>query len=78
MFSVLPCYITVKVIPNAAKTEIKETMSDGTLKILVVSPPEKGKANEELIKYFKKQHRVNAKIVGGETDRKKLIRLESV
>jgi len=42
-------YIRVKVIPNSAKTEIKGEMADGTLKIAVAAPPEKGKANATLL-----------------------------
>lgn len=77
LFSSFPCYISVKVIPNAAKTEIQEIMSDGTIKIKVAAIPEKGKANEALIKFFKNNYKVQALIVGGEGERKKLIRIEN-
>ncbi len=36
----------VKVIPRSAKTEIAGEMADGTLKVKIAAPPEKGKANE--------------------------------
>ena len=35
-------YLRIKVIPGAPKTEIKGEMADGTLKITVAAPPEKG------------------------------------
>lgn len=40
--------LRVKVIPRGAKTEIVGTMADGTVKIKIAAPPEKGKANDEL------------------------------
>lgn len=66
-------YLSVKVIPNASKTELREVLSDGVQKIAVSAPPEKGKANEELLRFFKKELGRNVKIVGGETSRKKLL-----
>ena len=44
--------LRVKVIPRSAKTEIVGEMADGTLKIKIAAPPEKGKANEELIRFL--------------------------
>ena len=38
----------VKVIPRSAITEIAGEMADGTLKVKIAAPPEKGKANEAL------------------------------
>ena len=37
--------IRVKVMPRAAKSEVVGTMTDGTLKVRIAAPPEKGKAN---------------------------------
>lgn len=69
-------YLTVKVVPNASQTKIKEVMSDGTVKILVSAAAEKGKANQELLRFLEKNYGMNAVLVAGESDRKKLIRLE--
>ena len=46
--------IKIRVTPRAKKTEITETLADGTLKIKLKSPPVDGKANEELIKFLEK------------------------
>ena len=45
-------YLKVKVLPKSPKTELVDTMADGTLKIRVAAPPEKGKANQQLIKFL--------------------------
>lgn len=71
-----PSYATFKGIPNASKTEIVGTMGDGTIKIRIAAQAEKGKANAELIRFFKKEYGLVAIIVGGESDRKKLVRFE--
>ncbi len=48
-------YLRIKVIPRSPKNEIVETMKDDsgeeTIKIRIKAPPEKGKANTELIKF---------------------------
>ncbi len=44
--------LLIRVIPNAPQTELREEMSDGTFKIAVAAPPEKGKANKELIGFL--------------------------
>lgn len=43
--------LKVKVIPNAHKNQI-DGFSDGVLKVRVQAPPDKGKANEELIDFL--------------------------
>ena len=71
-------YMRVKVIPKSPKTEFIETMEDGTWKIRLKAVPEKGKANEELIKYLSKLLEVpksSVSIVSGSTDRTKLIKI---
>lgn len=71
-------YVKIKVIPKAPKTEIVGEMADGTLKIRIAAPPEKGRANAELIKFLSKQHNVpkeNIAIVSGKTDSLKLVRI---
>ncbi|PIW79608.1 MAG: hypothetical protein COV80_04030 [Parcubacteria group bacterium CG11_big_fil_rev_8_21_14_0_20_48_46] len=41
--------LLVRVIPNAHTTAFREALEDGSFKIAVAAPPEKGKANKELI-----------------------------
>jgi uncharacterized protein (TIGR00251 family) len=69
-------HIRVKVIPRSPKTEIVGTMSDGTLKIKVAAPPEKGKANQELLRFLAEHYGSNqVEIVSGHTAALKIIRL---
>jgi len=75
-------YLRIKVIPKSPKTEIVETFEDGengeTIKIRIKAPPEKGKANAELIKFLSKEFTVrkeNIVIISGKSDRIKLIKL---
>ncbi len=71
-------YIRIKVIPKSPKTELVETMSDGTLKIRVKAPPEKGKANKELIRFLAEHfgtHKESIAIISGKTDHIKLIKI---
>ena len=72
-------YIRVKVIPNSAKTEIKGEMADGTLKIAVAAPPEKGKANATLLGFLAKELSVsknNINLISGASSRIKLIKIK--
>jgi hypothetical protein len=69
--------IRVKVIPRSAKTEIAGEMADGTIKIRVAAPAEKGKANEALLKFLATHYKVaSAEIVSGHTAALKMVRLE--
>ena len=70
--------LRIKVIPKSPKTEIIGTMEDGTLKIRVAAPAEKGKANAELIAFLAKHHgvqRANVVIISGETSHFKQVRI---
>lgn len=72
-----PIYLRIKVLPGSAKNEFVELMEgeESTLKVRIAAPPEKGKANKEIVKFFKKQFGVNCEIVSGVTDAVKLITL---
>ena len=76
-------YLRIKVIPKSNKTEVAEIMIDGegeeTIKIRVKAVPEKGKANEELIKFLSKEleiAREKITIISGKADQLKLIKIE--
>ena len=72
-------YIRVKVSPSA-KTQKVKLMSDNlTYKVYIQAPPEKGKANIELIKFLAQKYKVaksNIKIISGEFAQIKLIKVK--
>jgi len=73
-------YLRIKVIPKSPKTEIVGELDDGTIKIRVAAPPEKGKANAELIKCLAKHFGINKsdiKIISGKSEPLKLVKIES-
>lgn len=71
-----PLYIRVKVIPKSSKTEFVEQMEDDTFKIRIHAVPEKGAANEELCKFFRKGLGASeVKVVSGGRSKLKLIRI---
>ena len=71
--------LRVKVIPRSPRTEIAGTMADGTLKLRIAAPPEKGKANAELIRFLAQHYNVApdaVEIVSGHTAGLKLVRIK--
>lgn len=69
----------VKVIPRSARTEIAGEMADGTLKVKVAAPPEKGRANEALCAFLAEHYgvpRSAVTIVSGHSAALKLVRVE--
>ncbi len=72
--------LRVKVIPRSAKTEIAGAMADGTLKVKIAAPPEKGKANEALCAFLAAHYgvpRASVTIVSGHSAALKLVRIDS-
>ena len=68
--------LRVKAIPRSAKTEIVGRMADGTLKVKIAAPPEKGKANEELVRFLAAHFKVDrVEIISGHTAALKMVRL---
>lgn len=75
--------LAVKIMPNAPMLSIKGIFCDAEgaafLRISVVSVPEKGKANKELIKFLSKEldiSKSDIEIVSGETSHLKKILLK--
>jgi hypothetical protein len=69
----------VKVIPRSPKSEIAGEMTDGTLKVKVAAPPEKGKANDALCAFLAEHYgvpRSAVTIVSGHSAALKLVRIE--
>ena len=70
--------IYIKVTPRAGKNEVLK-ISDGEYKVKVTAPPEKGKANEEVIKLLADYFNVSKSsisIIGGKSTRVKLIEID--
>ena len=74
-------YLRVKVRPGASKTIVKDIMESEegkTIKIDVAALPEKGKANEELCKFFIHEFEVlkgQVKIISGAGEKVKLVKI---
>lgn len=71
-------FLKIKVHPHAKITMIKEILPDNTIKVDVSASPEKGQANQKLIKYLAQEFKVNKnsiKIVSGVGKRVKLIKI---
>ena len=71
-------YLRIKVNPKASKSEIKEILNDGTVKINISSLPEKGKANTELIKILSSEfcdEKNKIKIISGSKSKLKLVKI---
>lgn len=69
----------VKVIPQSAKNELAGEMADGTLKVRIAAPPEKGKANHALCAFLAGHYGVPLSavtIVSGRSAALKLVRIE--
>jgi uncharacterized protein len=72
-------YLRIKVKPGAAESKIIGVLADETMKINIAAPAEKGKANQELIKFLAKEFAVrkeNVKIISGTSDRVKLVKIK--
>ena len=71
--------LRVKVIPRSRKTEIRGALADGTVKVHVTAPPEKGKANEQVCAVLAARYRVPAaavQIISGHGNPRKIVRID--
>ena len=66
--------LQIKTLPNASKTEIKAIEED-IIKLAVAAPPEKNRANRELLKFLKKEYNIRARIKSGATSREKILEI---
>lgn len=68
--------LIIRVYPNSAKTKIKG-YDDCRCKLLVdvAAPPEKGKANAEVVKFFSKLLKKKVEIKKGFKSRDKVLRI---
>ena len=71
-------YLRIKVTTKQPKTEYLSTLDDGTIKIRLKAVPEKGKANEELIRFLAEVlwiRKSTIEIIAWATDTVKLVRI---
>lgn len=69
----------VKVIPRSPRSEMAGEMADGTLKVKIAAPPEKGNANDALCVFLAGHYgvpRSAVTIVSGHSAALKLVRVE--
>ncbi|MEZ5538712.1 MAG: DUF167 domain-containing protein [Pseudomonadales bacterium] len=74
------CHLEIKVIPGSSRTEIAGWLGDA-LKIKVAAPPEKGKANQAVIKLLATLFGINEAaltIVNGGTSQRKVIEIKGL
>jgi hypothetical protein len=72
--------LAVKITPNAGRNEITG-FKEGTLHIKIAAPPEKGKANKELVDFLSERLGVKKStilIIKGQTSRNKVITVENL
>ncbi len=68
--------LSVVVKPNAPKTEVVSWDNDKqALRMNVHAAPEKGKANLEIVKFFKKKFKVDVIIVRGTKRHNKMLKI---
>ena len=70
--------LKLRVQPKSPRSEWGERLEDGTLKVRLAAPPEKGKANEELRRFLAGQlgvTRAQVEIVAGASGHSKQVRV---
>jgi uncharacterized protein (TIGR00251 family) len=70
--------LRVKVIPRSARSELAGELADGTLKVKIAAPPERGQANLELCRFLAQHFGVDrgaVTILSGHTGTRKLVRI---
>jgi len=73
--------IRVRVIPRAKEDRIEGFSQDRILRVRVAAPPEKGKANERLVRILAESlgvARSQVRVVAGHTARDKVVEVEGV
>ena len=70
--------LRVKVIPRSSRSELVGALADGTLKVRIAAPPEKGKANAALCAFLAEHYGVprrSVEIVSGHTSALKQVKI---
>lgn len=66
---------TVKIKPQSKRNQL--SLIDGLIVIETTAPATDNKANNAVLKWLKKQYKVNAEIVRGKTSRLKVLAIKS-
>jgi uncharacterized protein len=66
--------VHIKVVPNSSKSRVS-VMADGTLKVNVTAPPEKGRANEEVSEILRQHFGAPVEIATGHGSPRKTIKI---
>lgn len=76
----MKCRVEAKVIPGASRTEISGWLGD-SLKIKVAAPPEKGKANQAVIRLLAGKLGLPSQsitVIKGETSQRKTLEIDGL
>jgi hypothetical protein len=65
--------IKINVVPRSKRQTV--VMKNGQVTVTLISPPEGGKANIELVKFLKKTLKLQATLVSGATSRTKVLEI---
>lgn len=71
---------TAKIVPGSSRTSIEGVLDD-MLKIKIAAPPEKGKANKELISFLAKKLNIkknDIQVISGQTNPVKQLSVKGV
>jgi len=71
-------FLEIRVSPGREETGFLGVMADGTMKVAVAAAPEKGEANQELIKFLAGAlgvRRYQVEIKSGSSGRRKLVKI---
>jgi uncharacterized protein (TIGR00251 family) len=67
-------HLKIIVKPNSPETKITGYI-ENKIKLNVHAPPEAGKANREIIKFFAKKYKLKIEIKSGHTSKEKLLKV---
>jgi len=72
-----PSSFDILVKPNSSNTNIFFDEVSQKYRMNVAAKPEDGKANVEIIKFFKKEFKIDIQIIKGKTSKRKVLRVIS-
>lgn len=70
--------LQIRAVPKSAATAWAGPMADGSFKLKIAAAPERGKANEELVRFLAREFgvpRSQVEIVAGASSHSKLVRI---